>query len=236
MRRSTRCILSKFYIKPQQFREAHWEFFVVSYRNSTSNHNIHCRYIDFRRVVSYRNSTSNHNLAIISLTSGRLYLIEILHQTTTVLCAQKSKYSCILSKFYIKPQLTGRTLNGFDVVSYRNSTSNHNSGCDPSSPLYVVSYRNSTSNHNNFEKRTGNFFVVSYRNSTSNHNEIDFRVKLFTVVSYRNSTSNHNIMRVLHDKFKVVSYRNSTSNHNVGVVVRISEELYLIEILHQTTT
>ena len=55
------CILSKFYIKPQQFREAHWEFFVVSYRNSTSNHNIHCRYIDFRRVVSYRNSTSNHN-------------------------------------------------------------------------------------------------------------------------------------------------------------------------------
>ena len=214
MRRSTRCILSKFYIKPQQFREAHWEFFVVSYRNSTSNHNIHCRYIDFRRVVSYRNSTSNHNLAIISLTSGRLYLIEILHQTTTVLCAQKSKYSCILSKFYIKPQLTGRTLNGFDVVSYRNSTSNHN----------------------NFEKRTGNFFVVSYRNSTSNHNEIDFRVKLFTVVSYRNSTSNHNIMRVLHDKFKVVSYRNSTSNHNVGVVVRISEELYLIEILHQTTT
>ena len=39
------------------------------------------------------------------IAAGELYLIEILHQTTTVLCAQKSKYSCILSKFYIKPQL-----------------------------------------------------------------------------------------------------------------------------------
>ena len=149
MRRSTRCILSKFYIKPQQFREAHWEFFVVSYRNSTSNHNIHCRYIDFRRVVSYRNSTSNHNtgpegcedrrvvsyrnstsnhnnfekrtgnflLYLIEIlhqtttyTVGTstfvvLYLIEILHQTTTLELEMSAQQRCILSKFYIKPQL-----------------------------------------------------------------------------------------------------------------------------------
>ena len=35
---------------------------------------------------------------------------------------------------------------------------------------------------------------------------------------------------------KVVSYRNSTSNHNVDNVLNGAEELYLIEILHQTTT
>ena len=77
------CILSKFYIKPQQLREAHWELFrcilskfyikpqhlsqmigpssVVSYRNSTSNHNSVFAIKSVTPVVSYRNSTSNHN-------------------------------------------------------------------------------------------------------------------------------------------------------------------------------
>ena len=122
----------------------------------------------------------------------RLYLIEILHQTTTCIRCESillscilskfyikpQRYSalcllgsgCILSKFYIKPQLTGRTLNGFDVVSYRNSTSNHNMR----------------------------------------------RITTWTCV--------------------VVSYRNSTSNHNVWLSKATHKRLYLIEILHQTTT
>ena len=55
-----------------------------------------------------------------------LYLIEILHQTTTIVCYIPSAFCCILSKFYIKPQLHRATSGGQDVVSYRNSTSNHN--------------------------------------------------------------------------------------------------------------
>ena len=77
-----RCILSKFYIKPQQLN---WEKevpVVVSYRNSTSNHN--CFADIFRRTM--------------------LYLIEILHQTTTLLVLPLLLLCCILSKFYIKPQ------------------------------------------------------------------------------------------------------------------------------------
>ena len=34
-------------------------------------------------VVSYRNSTSNHNVSVLSSSTMLLYLIEILHQTTT---------------------------------------------------------------------------------------------------------------------------------------------------------
>ena len=34
----------------------------------------------------------------------RLYLIEILHQTTTCIRCESILLSCILSKFYIKPQ------------------------------------------------------------------------------------------------------------------------------------
>ena len=101
----SRCILSKFYIKPQRRRWLSCCFSVVSYRNSTSNHN------------------AGDGYPVASL----LYLIEILHQTTTLsvvfgflLCCILSKfyikpqhydsekcinYSCILSKFYIKPQL-----------------------------------------------------------------------------------------------------------------------------------
>ena len=55
------CILSKFYIKPQLARQ--WLM-------------VPC-------VVSYRNSTSNHNTGLITGALGQLYLIEILHQTTT---------------------------------------------------------------------------------------------------------------------------------------------------------
>ena len=40
------------------------------------------------------------------LLRGMLYLIEILHQTTTLDLAHEFFISCILSKFYIKPQLS----------------------------------------------------------------------------------------------------------------------------------
>ena len=100
----------------------------------------------------------------------RLYLIEILHQTTTSFVLNIFLFRCILSKFYIKPQPSGKPplrierciLSKFYikpqlrwqrsdfccVVSYRNSTSNHNSAAPATAPPVVVSYRNSTSNHN----------------------------------------------------------------------------------------
>ena len=166
----------------------------------------------------------------------RLYLIEILHQTTThckciqfTLCCILSKFyikpqheplashiprCCILSKFYIKPQLfVGHLFCGV-VVSYRNSTSNHNWSPAASVKTAVVSYRNSTSNHN-----AGSGYPVAS-----------------LVVSYRNSTSNHNGNFLGYMPRPVVSYRNSTSNHNAGTTTPNSALLYLIEILHQTTT
>ena len=99
---------------------------------------------------------------------------------------------CILLKFYIKPQHTANVYN----------------------LLYVVSYRNSTSNHNR-----------NYGYS-----------KVRCVVSYRNSTSNHNMIDMLSIRPVVVSYRNSTSNHNLFETTMVIRRLYLIEILHQTTT
>ena len=362
------CILSKFYIKPQLFVRWFLCHSVVSYRNSTSNHNISISRSVSITVVSYRNSTSNHNLQLQDKTDSQLYLIEILHQTTTsrrrhkrkkalylieilhqtttcIRCAlillscilskfyikpqrpptcvhprsccilskfyikpqlrlerELSRCSCILSKFYIKPQLvndslwferscilskfyikpqpplaiilppprcilskfyikpqrgwsgahwfTGCILSKFyikpqledaptyvsRVVSYRNSTSNHNPGRVFWIPILVVSYRNSTSNHNQRKYNNKKFKVVSYRNSTSNHNGGSRYSDWLEVVSYRNSTSNHNISTFRSVSITVVSYRNSTSNHNNVLYNTIRAALYLIEILHQTTT
>ena len=121
---------------------------------------------------------------------------------------------CILLKFYIKPQLPERDRSRTPVVSYRNSTSNHNSTVPAVDSSLVVSYRNSTSNHNLLREFVNRWRVVSYRNSTSNHN---------SSVTHLNTLF-------------VVSYRNSTSNHNWKSFIVCSRVLYLIEILHQTTT
>ena len=121
---------------------------VVSYRNSTSNHNNKRTVHVDEDVVSYRNSTSNHNYRGRKRVIIALYLIEILHQTTTLRLPVFPRFCCILSKFYIKPQLEVVHRLKPCVVSYRNSTSNHNHS--PARPMAsaVVSYRNSTSNHN----------------------------------------------------------------------------------------
>ena len=143
-----------------------------------------------------------------------LYLIEILHQTTTLNPSYVFSNGCILSKFYIKPQ---------HMV-------------DECREIIVVSYRNSTSNHNNFSPLSKSEGVVSYRNSTSNHNYLALIACKASVVSYRNSTSNHNNIPIPKSTPQVVSYRNSTSNHNSLARWYLSVALYLIEILHQTTT
>ena len=86
-------------------------------------------------VVSYRNSTSNHNYGPDYWCPRSLYLIEILHQTTTGGIDGEPLNSCILSKFYIKPQRSLRLTAIPLVVSYRNSTSNHNSSSSAGSSL-----------------------------------------------------------------------------------------------------
>ena len=122
----------------------------------------------------------------------RLYLIEILHQTTTHCKCIQFTLCCILSKFYIKPQLQMYTI----YFTFRCILSKFYIKPQRVRPirisLIVVSYRNSTSNHNRTTGKNINGAVVSYRNSTSNHNYRGLLPILLYVVSYRNSTSNHN--------------------------------------------
>ena len=80
---SSRCILSKFYIKPQLSRQWLMVPCVVSYRNSTSNHNLGKRLVKILQLylIEILHQTTTSSSSIIR--RYMLYLIEILHQTTT---------------------------------------------------------------------------------------------------------------------------------------------------------
>ena len=105
------CILSKFYIKPQRFCRANAQNSVVSYRNSTSNHNSCLCINEETAVVSYRNSTSNHNEDSLLFCYTELYLIEILHQTTTT-CTQSEESG----KLYLIEILHQTTTSGLILI------------------------------------------------------------------------------------------------------------------------
>ena len=165
---------------------------------------------------------------------------------------------CILLKFYIKPQLFCWHFSSYDVVSYWNSTSNHNCQKGFAHVAYVVSYWNSTSNHNTTRPSLIRRPVVSYWNSTSNHNGCFFDLlchRLYLIeILHQTTTADYifvewlmlYLIEILHQTTTlireivggdgVVSYWNSTSNHNIDKYVSGAGKLYLIEILHQTTT
>ena len=103
------CQISLFYIKPQQTCYPHFDFIVVKYLFSTSNHNglvfeiigrcvvkylfstsnhnSHAHSFGASAVVKYLFSTSNHNIELASLFLSSLSNISFLHQTTTLQAA-----------------------------------------------------------------------------------------------------------------------------------------------------
>ena len=125
--RRSRCILLKFYIKPQLVRNYY----------SFSQCCILLKFYIKPQLVRTKNS---RRLSCILL---KFY---IKPQLTDV--ASINPPSCILLKFYIKPQLHCAIRSPRRVVSYWNSTSNHNSQSYYFREPGVVSYWNSTSNHN----------------------------------------------------------------------------------------
>ena len=164
------CILLKFYIKPQHSWRPHDRPFVVSYWNSTSNHN------SFEIIMVIR----------------RLYLIEILHQTTTYSSPLSLLLRCILLKFYIKPQL---------LAWLRMS----NKRC-----ILLK-------------------FYIKPQHPTAHS-------MLHPVVSYWNSTSNHNLLQEFVNCWRLYLIEILHQTTTVGTTGEWNSRLYLIEILHQTTT
>ena len=181
--------------------------------------------------ILHQTTTIYSNIFIRNL----LYLIEILHQTTTVRLELQFLRGCILSKFYIKPQLPSLSKATTSVVSYRNSTSNHN--CYRTwrniQKLYLIEILHQTTTASAAKGFTPRCILSK------------FYIKPQPLARVRELVEGC-ILSKFYIKpqpaatraawFFVVSYRNSTSNHNLTGLQKPIMRLYLIEILHQTTT
>ena len=143
-----------------------------------------------------------------------LFLIPILHQTTTLKRLLCGLLSCSSFQFYIKPQPITASSLFIPVVPHSNSTSNHNFHLQFRGKLFVVPHSNSTSNHNVLRRFRSFLLVVPHSNSTSNHNMVARLWKLTALF----------LIPILHQ---------TTTNHRR---CRASSMLFLIPILHQTTT
>ena len=122
-----------------------------------------------------------------------LYLIEILHQTTT-LCRNKFLIcSCILSKFYIKPQLSARYWVGFGL-------------------LYLIEILHQTTTRSWLTGVTWKLYLIEILHQTTTFD----------------------VCGVFHAWLYLIEILHQTTTGQSSALTR--NLLYLIEILHQTTT
>ena len=230
------CILSKFYIKPQQWDSRELsscccilsKFYIKPQPWTTP--------LPAISVVSYRNSTSNHNNVRRKREKTMLYLIEILHQTTTCGKCEDCLRRCILSKFYIKPQHEEREQLWLQSCILSKFYIKPQLCAIPEVSLPVVSYRNSTSNHNSDdvgEDCVKLYLIEILHQTTTSYGQHSLRPWLYLIEILHQTTTTGTtddpdsvlyLIEILHQTTTL------PNQHKCG------SGLYLIEILHQTTT
>ena len=142
---------------------------------------------------------------------------------------------CLISLFYIKPQLPDYNPATMEVVLYPYSTSNHNTlarlVCLLKLSYILILHQTTTATIEDL-KSSSCFISLFYIKPQHN----SYTLVPISVVLYPYSTSNHNYqgkgIRLVH----VVLYPYSTSNHNLLGMTAHFGRLFYILILHQTTT
>ena len=231
-----RCFSFQFYIKPQLSFILCRVPRVVSHSNSTSNHNTGESGCFGRLVVSHSNSTSNHNSLSSSVAFQGLFLIPILHQTTTL-----ENPDVLEDWLFLIPILhqtttipiffTAMVLLFLIPILHQTTTAR---GADSmltrcfSFQFYIKpqrrGFRVATS------RRCFSFqFYIKPQHQTG-----DGRCgsRCFSFQFYIKPQ----LSPMQHSRRSVVSHSNSTSNHNENSRKKKSSALFLIPILHQTTT
>ena len=165
-----------------------------------------------------------------------LYLIEILHQTTTHTSPSRMRRGCILSKFYIKPQPLGDEEELVLVVSYRNSTSNHNLQKFEllRSELYLIEILHQTTTIWKPSKKPMQLYLIEilHQTTTPLHTRYNF-IELYLIEILHQTTTFLRLHLTPRQLYLIEILHQTTTEKPFDVSVR---ELYLIEILHQTTT
>ena len=187
-----------------------------------------------------------------------LYLIEILHQTTTrcQICFSsprcilskfyikpqhltligKNNLSCILSKFYIKPQLRDWLRYVCTVVSYRNSTSNHNNATmsGGSASLYLIEILHQTTTRAQLPPILLLLYLIEILHQTTTEHSSQERLFLLYLIEILHQTTTIERNALFISELYLIEILHQTTTA-APIWIR-NRRLYLIEILHQTTT
>ena len=182
--------------------------------------------------ILHQTTTRQHS----GIQSAVLYLIEILHQTTTRRRRSKNWRGCILSKFYIKPQLSAISfLQAFCCILskfYIKPQLYYGKGIGGTSCILSKFYIKPQPYRRWMRSDAccilSKFYIKPQHSKLSQEQRVGCILSKFYIKPQRSSVRYSGTM--------VVSYRNSTSNHNSVLHSFSSLSLYLIEILHQTTT
>ena len=187
-------------------------------------------------VVSYWNSTSNHNYELRDNGLIMLYLIEILHQTTTMRGSTHLHICCILLKFYIKPQQESEWSLWHDCCILLKFYIKPQQFAGLNDEERVVSYWNSTSNHNVMHEcvRWWKLYLIEILHQTTTCcARCDNEKMLYLIEILHQTTTREHVwveMKVLY--LIEILHQTTTTKRKT----KMRKKLYLIEILHQTTT
>ena len=187
-------------------------------------------------VVSYRNSTSNHNSFGIIILIRRLYLIEILHQTTT----ESKAFTCTPGLYLIEilhqtttPLVLLVLALSLYLIEILHQTTTVSPALTKRIWLYLIEILHQTTTFSKLRPFSDSCILSKfYIKPQRRKRYADIRTCCILSKFYIKP-------QPMDDKEclrNVVSYRNSTSNHNFSARYALFVGLYLIEILHQTTT
>ena len=210
------CILSKFYIKPQRNR----------------------RYFDKKNRCILSKFYIKPQLCLTSFPGDptALYLIEILHQTTTRRTEVESLSWLYLIEILHQTTTPGRkdrTAAKLYLIEILHQTTTKIGTESFTKALYLIEILHQTTTGKYLRKTLiscilSKFYIKPQPAGVSYHHGECCILSKFYIKPQR--------LWLLVFAIPVVSYRNSTSNHNSGTTTPNSALLYLIEILHQTTT
>ena len=193
--RMVRCVISSFITKPQPHVSRWYEVYVALYLLSSPNHNLSRVSSLVRLVALYLLSSPNHNMFFVWWFCVQLRYIFFHHQTTTFLMQDNPLFSCVISSFITKPQLSSCRIAFPRVALYLLSSPNHNHRLHrlPNELLRYIFFHHQTTTRLRYDYIPMRCVISSFITKPQLPRYTGHKVK---VALYLLSSPNHNCLRL----------------------------------------
>ena len=188
-------------------------------------------------VVSHSNSTSNHNGHANEYIFAVLFLIPILHQTTTPLLALRLVSCCFSFQFYIKPQLAGRRDRmaggcfSFQFYIKPQRAGWHRAGWRR---LFLIPILHQTTTIDEAERIGRKLFLIPILHQTTTSSHFSASTTLLFLIPILHQTTTDSLGQHSGRRLFLIPILHQTTTRPDSEYLGCL--LFLIPILHQTTT